>query len=233
MLLPPLLPFLIIFSLWLDEERKKVWQACISEHYCLLPKLEGILLSSESRLLKLAASELSHRHTFLLGSPTESCSPPLNAHQMPYRTECPSDALSCRMNVKQGSKEQLQIHAVYTRSCSCWSLSTMCLFMLNEVWAFLNPQNIYPGSPFLSPTFQGHVPHHLLDKPTRHWHCICYCFSCLLASPKTKGPLVCFHVLVVPGMWSLPLWNGVGDRMHAWVKEWVFVLAQGSSSSVL
>lgn len=126
-LLPPLLPFLIVFSLWLDEERKEVWQVCISEHSCLLPKLEGILVSSQSRLLWLAASELSHRHNMLARHP----------HWISLTSaECPSDALACRMNVKQGSEEQLQMHAVYTRSCSCWSLPTMRLFMLNEVWFF-------------------------------------------------------------------------------------------------
>lgn len=115
--------------------------------------------------------------TCLLSSPIESCSPPLNAHQMPYRVE---------WTWKQGGEEQLQIRAGYTRSCSCWSLPTMRLFMLNEVWAFLNPQNTYPGSPFLSPIFQGHIPYHLLDKLTRHWHRICYCFPAYLPPLKQK-----------------------------------------------
>lgn len=58
-----------------------------------------------------------------------------------------------------------------------------------------------------------------------------YCFPPYSASPKTEGPLMCFHNLVVPGMWSQPLWNG--DRMRVWVTEWVLVLAQGSPTGVL
>lgn len=84
----------------------------MSEHYCLLLKMEGILVSSESRLLGQAASELSHRHNMLAR---------LSHSILLASAECPSDALSCRINVKQGytCEEQLHIHTVYARSCSC------------------------------------------------------------------------------------------------------------------
>lgn len=90
--------------------------------------------------------------TRLLGSPIESCSPPLNAHQMPYRVE---------WTWKQGGEEQLQIRAGYTRSCSC-SIAPNALVYVKWSMSLFKPTEYISWKPILV----SHIPgSHTLPPP--------------------------------------------------------------------